>query len=69
MASRLTDDIRPEPARVYPVDQQIEEWVVEAPKSASKPDDKLRTFNGSRALVQALEYAHWTYGSASHFSR
>ena len=69
MAPQLEDDIRPAPAKVYPAIPKAEGWIVEAPTSASEADDRFRTFTGSRALARALEYAHWTYGSASHFSR
>jgi hypothetical protein len=69
MASCRDEEGRPVPAKVYPASAETQGWVVEAPASADAASGDLRTFTGSVALLQALEYAHLTYGSALYLSR
>jgi hypothetical protein len=69
MASERDEEGRPVPAKVYPSPAEAQGWVVEAPASGNPASGDLRTFTGSAALLQALEYAHHTYGSASYFCR
>jgi hypothetical protein len=44
-------------------------WVVEAPASGNLASGDFQTFRGSAVLLQAPEYTHHTYGSASYFCR
>lgn len=60
---------RPFPAKVYPSADGAADWVVEPPASEPSGSTKARTFSGSAALAEALEYAHRTYGSALYLSR
>ncbi len=58
------------PAKVYPAPSEAQGWVVEPPAPEGDPaQGNLRTFTGSAALLQALEYAQRTYGSALYLSR
>lgn len=60
---------RSTPARVYPAFEGAEEWIVEPPAVDASAIFELKTFTGHAALLKALEYAHYTYGSALYLSR
>ena len=61
-------DVRASPALVYPVPENVEAWVVEAPGAGNLTSQR-RTFTGASAVIVALEYAHRTYGGAVCLSR
>ena len=69
MASEWDEEGRPVPAKVYPAPAEAPGWVVEPPALLDPASGDCRTFTGSAALLQALEYAHRTYGSALYLSR
>lgn len=69
MASLHDEEGRPVPAKVYPASTEAQGWVVEPPTSADEHVAGCRTFTGSTALIQALEYAQRTYGSALYLAR
>jgi len=60
---------RSTPARVYPASEGAEDWIVEPPVVNASAIVELKTFTGRAALLKALEYAHYTYGSALYLSR
>ncbi len=57
---------RSPPARVYPLSDASGAWIVEPPVNDAAGS---KTFTGRKALLDALEYAHRTYGSATYLSR
>ena len=58
------------PAKVYPAPLEAQGWIVEPPApDGDSALGSLKTFTGSAALLQALEYAQRTYGSALYLSR
>lgn len=57
------------PAKVYPACKDADDWVVEGPCLDIEERSERKTFTGANALVQALAYAHATYGSAQYLSR
>jgi len=57
------------PANVYPTFKDSETWVVEPPANDASAVVEPKTFTGHAALLQALQYAHSTYGSARYLSR
>jgi hypothetical protein len=69
MASLYDEEGRPVPAKVYPASCGTTGWVVEPPSSDHAAGAHPKTFTGSSALIQALEYAQRTYGSALYLSR
>lgn len=69
MASLYDEEGRPVPAKVYPAAAEAAGWVVEPPASGQPASADRKTFTGSTALLQALEYAQRTYGSALYLSR
>ena len=69
MASLYDEEGRPVPAKVYPASTETAGWVVEPPASGHSARPDCKTFTGSTALLQALEYAQRTYGSALYLSR
>jgi hypothetical protein len=69
MASLYDEEGRPVPAKVYPASTETTGWIVEPPASAQSACPDRKTFTGSTALLQALEYAQRTYGSALYLSR
>ena len=69
MASLYDEEGRPVPAKVYPASTETAGWVVEPPGSGQSACPDRKTFTGSAALLQALEYAQRTYGSALYLSR
>jgi hypothetical protein len=56
------------PAKVYPASEDAEAWVVEPPDDASAVVEP-KTFTGHASLLQAVQYAHDTYGCARFLSR
>jgi hypothetical protein len=60
---------RSTPAKVYPVADNSDTWIVEPPINESDAATGLKTFTGHSALLKALEYAHCNYGSALYLSR
>lgn len=60
---------RPFPAKVYPSADDAAGWTVEPPAFGPSGNAETRTFSGSAALAEALEFAHRTYGSALYLSR
>ncbi len=60
---------RTTPAKVYPASEDAEAWVVESPADAASAVVEPKTFTGPAALLQAMQYAHDTYGSARFLSR
>ncbi len=60
---------RTTPAKVYPASENAEAWVVESPADAASAVVEPKTFTGPVALLQAMQYAHNTYGSARFLSR
>ena len=60
---------RSTPAKVYPVDNDSDTWIVEPPINQSDAATGIKTFTGHSALLKALEYAHCNYGSALYLSR
>ena len=70
MAPLRDEDGRPVPAKVYPASAEALGWIVEPPAPGlGLVGGDCRTFTGSAALLQALEYAQRTYGSALYLSR
>lgn len=57
---------RSPPARVYPLSDASGTWIVEPPLNDAAGS---KTFTGQKALLDALEYAHRIYGSATYLSR
>ncbi len=60
---------RSAPPKVYPTSEDAACWIVEPPADASEDVGESRTFTGRAALLQALEYAHRTFGNAQYLSR
>ena len=69
MASLYDEEGRPVPAKVYPAPAEMAGWIVEPPGENHPASSGRKTFTGSAALLQALEYAQRTYGSALYLSR
>ena len=57
------------PAKVYPASEDAEAWVVEPPVDDVSAMVEPKTFTGRAALLQAVQYAHDTYGCARFLSR
>ena len=57
------------PAKVYPASQDTDAWVVEPPVEHASAVVEPKTFTGRAALLQAVQYAHDTYGCARFLSR
>lgn len=57
------------PAKVYPASENAEAWVVEPPVDDASTAVEPKTFIGHTALLQAVQYAHDTYGCARFLSR
>jgi hypothetical protein len=57
------------PAKVYPASEEAEAWVVEPPVEDGSAVVEPKTFTGRAALLQAVQYAHDTYGCARFLSR
>jgi len=68
MALLHDTESRSTPARVYPASENAEEWIVEPPTVDVSALIELKTFTSHAALLKALEYAHYTYGSALYLS-
>lgn len=64
--SPAEDDRRHEPARVYPLSQQRDCWVVEAPHGAAVAE-RTRQFSGAEAQRRALQFAYEAFGGARLF--
>jgi hypothetical protein len=60
---------RTTPAKVYPASEDAEAWVVEPPVEDASAVVEPKTFTGPIALLQAMQYAHDTYGCARFLSR
>jgi len=56
------------PAKIYQAFKDAENWVVEPPANDVLAAVEPKTFTGRTALFQALEYAHYNYGSVLYFS-
>ena len=69
MAQLRDTEGRSAPPKVYPTSNDASCWTVEPPCDASADVGEPRTFTGRAALLQALEYAHRTYGNAQYLSR
>ncbi len=57
------------PARVYPASEGADDWIVEPPAVDALSVVEPKMFTGRTALLKALEYAHFNYGSALYLSR
>lgn len=57
------------PARVYPASEGADDWIVEPPALDAPAVAEAKMFTGRAALLNALEYAHFNYGSALYLSR
>ncbi len=57
------------PAKVYPASEDTAAWVVEPPMDDASAVVERKTFTGHAALLQAVQYAHDTYGCARFLSR
>ena len=69
MMTERDPDCRKMPAKVYPVADNAQQWLVEAPVAGTAGNADIRIFTGSIALMEALEYAHHTFGGAVFLSR
>ena len=69
MESSRDTEGRSNPPKVYPAATDASCWTVEPPDNANADVNEPRTFTGRAALLQALEYAHRTYGNAQYLSR
>lgn len=55
-----------EPAKVYPAPGQQDCWLVEAPARSAVPEP-VRSFSGSMAQREAVQFAHEAFGAARVF--
>ena len=55
-----------EPAKVYPAPDRQDCWLVEAPARSPVPE-LVRSFSGSTAQRQAVQFAHEAFGGARVF--
>ena len=69
MAWQRDTEGRSTPARVYPRSKDAEDWVVEPPPDDLSDVVEPKMFTGRAALLDALNYAHLTYGSVLYLSR
>ncbi len=69
MALLHDTEIGSTPARVYPAFKDAEDWIVEPPTVDTSDTIETKTFTGRSALLKALEYACYNYGSAIYLSR
>lgn len=69
MAMLRDSQARSTPAKIYPAFESAENWVVEPPAEDVLVAVEPKTFTGHAALLQALEYAHYYYGSVLYLSR
>ncbi len=57
------------PAKIYPASEDAGTWIVEPPGDDASTVAEPKTFIGHTALLQAVQYAHDTYGCARFLSR